>query len=454
MSNVAKAATDGIDAGAFSVYDTEINLYLQLLKPYNSLTAQECAVEYFRRLLVHDHVPSAPVADVLIKSLIRCLRVNYGNIRRDAAWALTNCACAPHEICYKIIQYGGLEALIECATVTDGETRDQVFWAIGNIALDCPLCQAKVRESAALPLMIGILVGPVFTSCKWKRNLIWAMAQILRGGIHTVPIVYLQTALNGLSSVLYLDDQKLKVDATWAVAYIADDAIGGRQIDAVLGTPRLLGRLIELLEDTNTTRAALRALGNLVAGGDGQTQAVLDAGLLSHLFKLFHVDAPINQKREIAWILSNIAAGSQKQIDLLFESGNFAEILVDAFNCKDHRVRKEIGWTVANAVTGASISRSRWLCSSNILSLMPGLLSMQNENDLVERVLRAIGLLISKRSNYIPVLDRYEIFKAVRQIAKNDYADFFLKERAEMILAGECLYNANRIPSKTYVLVR
>lgn len=40
MSNVAKAATDSIDAGAFSAYDPEINLYLQLLKPYNSLTAQ------------------------------------------------------------------------------------------------------------------------------------------------------------------------------------------------------------------------------------------------------------------------------------------------------------------------------------------------------------------------------------------------------------------------------
>lgn len=30
--------------------------------------------------------------------------------------------------------------------------------------------------------------------------------------------------------MLYLDDQKLKVDAAWAVAYIADDAVGGRQV--------------------------------------------------------------------------------------------------------------------------------------------------------------------------------------------------------------------------------
>lgn len=51
----------------------------------------------------------------------------------------------------------------------------------------------------------------------------------------------------------------------------------------MLTTPHLLKRLIELLDENDTMRAALRALGNLVAGGDNQTQAVLNAGLLPRL---------------------------------------------------------------------------------------------------------------------------------------------------------------------------
>ncbi|KAL3991110.1 HEAT-like repeat family protein [Acanthocheilonema viteae] len=448
--------SDGSDVGFSDVNDDEIKLYLQLLSPYYSLTAQACAVEYFRRLLIQDHVPPLSIADTLIKGLIRCLRVNFANIQRDAAWALTNCACSPHEICYKIIQYGGLEALVECAEMTDGETRDQVFWTFGNIALDCPICQGKVRESAALPLMIGVLISPTFAHSKWKRNLIWAMSQIFRGGIQTLHLMFVQSALIGLRSLLYLDDAKLKVDAAWAIAYIADDRVGGGQIDAVLATPRLLERLIDLLDESDTMRAALRALGNLVAGGDNQTQTVLNAGLLPRLMKLFRLDVPVINKREMTWILSNIAAGSHRQIDLLFETNDIVETLIDAFDCDDYRIRKEIGWTVTNALTGASLNRSRWLCGSNVLSLVPQLLNLHSERDLIDRTLYAIELLIAKRTNYIFIFENYQIIQTIRQIVQNPENEFdvFIKARASRILNKESDYKAHQIPARTYILVR
>ncbi|VDK67770.1 unnamed protein product [Litomosoides sigmodontis] len=457
MSRVVEIKTaDGGDVGFSDVSEDEIKLYLQLLSPYYSLTAQACAVEYFRRLLVRDHLPPSPIADALIKRLIRCLRVNFGNVQRDAAWALTNCACSPHEICYKIIQFGGLEALVECAEVTDGETRDQVFWTLGNIALDCSICQKKVQDSSALPVMIGVLVSPMFAHSRWKRNLVWAMSQIFRGGIQTLHLIFVQTALAGLRSMLYVDDVKLKVDATWAVAYIADDSVGGRQIDAVLTTPHLLKRLIELLDENETMRAALRALGNLVAGGDNQTQAVLNAGLLPRLMKLFRLNVPVNHKREMSWILSNIAAGSHRQIDLLFETNDIIETLTAAFHCNDHRTRKEIGWTVTNALTGASLSRSRWLCASNVLRLVPQLLNLRGERDLIDRTLYAIELLIAKRSSHIFVLENYEIMHTIRRIVQNENNQFdaFVRARAKRILNKESDYRARRIPRKTYVLVR
>lgn len=51
----------------------------------------------------------------------------------------------------------------------------------------------------------------------------------------------------------------------------------------VLETPGLLERLLVLLDDPNTVAAALRAIGNIVAGDDEQTQCVIDAGVLPKL---------------------------------------------------------------------------------------------------------------------------------------------------------------------------
>ncbi|EFO15571.2 karyopherin alpha [Loa loa] len=407
---------DEDDANLYNICDAEIKLYLQLLLPYNSLTAQACAVEYFRRLLIRNHVPPLHIADSL----------------------------------------GGLEALVECAALTDGETRDQVFWTLGNIALDCPICHEKVQNSTALPLMIGVLVNPMFICSKWTRNLVWALSQIFRGGIHTLHHMFIQATLTGLRPVLYMDDSKTRVDAVWTIAYIADDNVDGRQIDAVLQTPHLLERLIELLDESDTMRAALRALGNLVAGGDDQTQAVLNAGLLPRMMKLFRFNMPVYQKREIAWILSNIAAGSRRQIDLLFETNNIVETLIDTFYCDDYRIRKEVGWTVTNALTGASISRSRWLCGSNVISLIPQLLHLHTERDLIDRTLYAIELLITKRINFIFVLENYHIFQTIRQIVynQNNQFDALIKARARRILNKENDYKAHQIPPGTYILVR
>ncbi|VDN85012.1 unnamed protein product [Brugia pahangi] len=135
--------------------------------------------------------------------------------------------------------------------------------------------------------------------------------------------------------------------------------------------------------------------------------------------ELFGPMMPINQKREIMWILSNIAAGSQRQIDLLFETNDIVEILTDTFFYDDYRIRKEIGWTVINALTGASGNRSRWLCASNVLSIVPHVLNMYAEHDLIERTLDACELLIEKQFNYFFILENYQIMEALRQIAQN-----------------------------------
>uniref|UniRef100_A0A914RKU6 Uncharacterized protein n=1 Tax=Parascaris equorum TaxID=6256 RepID=A0A914RKU6_PAREQ len=209
-------------------------------------------------------------------------------MQRDAAWAITNLACWPHAVCEQIIAH-------------------QAIWAIGNIASDCPSCRLA-----------------------HKRNIIWAMTQILRGGSPHIPPAQTQAALNGLLPLLYDDDEKLRSDATWGVAYLANSFNEGE------------ARLLGLLDDPNTVDAALRAIGNIVAGDDEQTQRVIDAGVLPKLGKLLKESTSASQRKELVWIVSNIAAGTHSQIDALFDrnNGDFVTMLVEAGQGDDVGVRK------------------------------------------------------------------------------------------------------------------
>ncbi|VDN05718.1 unnamed protein product [Thelazia callipaeda] len=271
-----------------------------------------------------------------------------------------------------------------------------------------------------------MLVSPAFIDSKWKHNLVWALSKIVRPGINTLDIVFVQSALRGLCSVLHLGDSKLNIDAVWAIACIADDVAGGIQIDAVLHTPQLLHQLLELVERKETRRPALQALGNLVVGSDDQTQKVLDAGLLPRVIKVFQNDITIDQKLVILEILSNIAAGSSEQIDMLFDTDGIVELLMNTFDCDDCRIRKEVGWTVANALTGASMDRFRWLCSSNILHIVPEVLNLRNERNLIERILFALEVLVEKNT-YVPFLQYYKILQKVREIAESSPSDTIIK---------------------------
>ena len=64
---------------------------------------------------------------------------------------------------------------------------------------------------------------------------------------------------------------------------------------------------------------SLRIIGNLVAGGDENTDKVTEAGILPRIFSLFAHKRP-TVKREICWILSNFTAGTSAQIGEVFKT--------------------------------------------------------------------------------------------------------------------------------------
>ena len=84
----------------------------------------------------------------------------------------------------------------------------------------------------------------------------------------------------------------------------------------------------------------LRTLGNIVTGDDVQTQAVIDAGVLTRLVPLLeHTKKPI--RKETCWMLSNICAGTQAQIQAVLSVPGLLDRAVHLLSQHDWEVKKE-----------------------------------------------------------------------------------------------------------------
>jgi len=70
----------------------------------------------------------------------------------------------------------------------------------------------------------------------------------------------------------------------------------------------------------------LRAVGNIFAGDDIQTQVILDCGALSGLrLLLYHPNKDIC--KEACWTISNITAGHSKQIEEVKDAKIFPRLV-------------------------------------------------------------------------------------------------------------------------------
>ncbi|OZC12273.1 Armadillo/beta-catenin-like repeat protein [Onchocerca flexuosa] len=99
--------------------------------------------------------------------------------------------------------------------------------------------------------------------------------------------------------------------------------------------------------------AALLAVGNIVSGDDEQTQNVVNCtNALNNIHRLL-LDGDQKTKREVCWVLSNIAAGTSSQIQTIFDAGIIPS-LIQILKTETFQIRSEACWVIANAVTGGN----------------------------------------------------------------------------------------------------
>lgn len=144
-----------------------------------------------------------------------------------------------------------------------------------------------------------------------------------------------------------------RVDALWALSYLSDG--DDYRIQAIVECDGVISNVMTALTSGKSSMMApaLRILGNIVTGNAEQTQAVLDAGILTLAPKLLE-NPKSSIRKETAWLLSNIAAGNEHQVAALFKKANLVPTLVHMSRSSAWIVRKEAIWCISNICSSSA----------------------------------------------------------------------------------------------------
>ena len=177
--------------------------------------------------------------------------------------------------------------------------------------------------------------------------------------------------------------------ALWALADIANgENIYARVDEIIKADPAITRKLVQLVDSGKETviAGALRVLGSFVSGNEEQTQAVIDAGVLGVTLNVINGQKKTLRK-EMCWLLSNIAAGTQKQVRTLTTTTDLAAKLVAMSVQAEWETRKEAIRAVSNI-----FSNGNDLCTS-LLVKCQGIQAMVAALDEPEMILVALDAI-------------------------------------------------------------
>ncbi|VDP71866.1 unnamed protein product [Schistosoma mattheei] len=209
----------------------------------------------------------------------------------------------------------------------------------------------------------------------------WALTNIASGdSSHTAAVVSSGTVPK-LVRLLSHSAVNIAEQSVWALSNIAGD--GSKFRDIVI--------------ESGVVEPVLKAIGNLVIGTDEQTQAILDAGLLTYIPALLNNEKSTVVK-EACWVVSNITAGSVDQIDMVI-SHNIMPCILEIFYKGEFRTQKEACWVISNFISGGTPAQCAYLLNQNVLKALCNILTV-SESKVVLMVLEGIKKLLEISDQY------------------------------------------------------
>ncbi|KAF1744181.1 LOW QUALITY PROTEIN: hypothetical protein MXB_2791 [Myxobolus squamalis] len=333
-----------------------------------------------------DELLSRNIVDSLIKHLSPS---DSGDIKYNVAWALTNIASGSTEHTAFLLKEDVIGALGRLLYDPNPTLVEQAIWALSNIMAfltlgDGPYARMFLLRANILSVLPSVLASHLHNvlifyhpQATVMKQFSWMLINLCRKKEADVPIQFVPQIVPLLLTLLEIKDESVICDVLWAVTHLADSS---QTHITYLVSGGLVARILPLLNASpKLALCALRAAGNVAASTDEHTQYLLDNGIYQYLAP--HFNTTIQKiKKELYWLLSNIAAGSRQQMLTLFSLNLFPQIIRD-LELGEFQVKREACWVISN------VMHVQPFIDSNILIFMKKFLESGDDTQMISVVL-------------------------------------------------------------------
>jgi len=308
-----------------------------------------------RKMLANARNP--PIQQAVDYGLVPALlvwmqRTDLPKLQYQACWAVINIASGSHDHVTALVSKGIIPVAYTMLTSDREKVREHAVWLIGNLAGDSAQVRDALLQSDCLPRLLACIhQSPAETL---KDIYPWAVSNLCRGK-PKAEFQFVQCAVPYLCAVVKTNESLGTLqEVLWALSHICVDRNERIQVLLEEGILPTIADCLNSSEE-KVQFPALRIVGNIAAGREDQTAAVLH--LVPCLRSLLYSPSRAIQK-EAAWTFSNIASGPPVHLNSLLSSDIFSA-LIDLLPKSSEAVQKEILWSLSNA----SLARSDEIAS-------------------------------------------------------------------------------------------
>jgi hypothetical protein len=376
--------------------------FIELIKNGDRLQKHQSII-YLRKLLSNQkNLPIQETIDLNgVPLLIEIAKdTSELHLRLEATWCLANLVSGTTQQTMGLINKNIIQIFEEILKDPYNQIVEQAIWGLGNIIGDSVELRNKVVKTNVLNKLILMLRQN--RGFNVQKHIIWCISNSLRIRPRNEPYAERKNCVAALISAFQAyNEVDIKQDCLFGVSeYCKTNLLIYFTDEKFMSSLRqyyqyVYQQTVEYSEMKPQISAIHKIIGNITNGDDFDTDKIIDQGYLKDLCIMLCVDDDMC-KREICWILSNIAAGTENQIGSLLNEPNLFDNLVNLLYKSKKEIQREALWVICNMTKNCNKNQLNYLIQNNIFSVFKSFLGLDQDMKMVVLILEAIPNMLSR----------------------------------------------------------